>query len=237
MSKSIVRLHDKKLWRRLSWLSSIAGVAYASWPLGYIFNPSASKQGLASALEALNQPYNWVFIALDIVSSVLILFIALKIWQKNIKSIHSKFIDVIVANIALFSFGTIADTILPEHCLPGAASCPSWHQDHMLLLHGIFSIIAAINLFIIILIIWWHKREKLLYFMLVGYSIFALLSLYEAVSPISGNFSQHYYLTLCGIWIAFIPYSIRYAFFVDDYVPSESKKSKSESSSGKKPLG
>ena len=225
-----------KYWFWLTVIAIISGISYASWPLGYLLNPAASNQGLASALEALNQPYNWVFISLDIISSMLMLYIAVKIWQKNAQSIRSSYIGIIITNIIAFSLGTIADTILPEHCLPSSITCPNWHHDHLLLLHGIFSIIAAINLFVIILIIWWHKREKLLYFMLFGYVIFALLSLYEAVSPVAGNFSQHYYLTLCGIWIAFIPYSIRYAFFAEEE-PSESKKSTSEISSGKKPLG
>lgn len=48
----------------------VAGLLYSSWPLGYWLNPQADH-GLASNLEALHQPYNWLFILIDISSGVL----------------------------------------------------------------------------------------------------------------------------------------------------------------------
>ena len=58
----------------LAWSYTVDGAGwcfYASWPLGYWLNPVANR-GLASNLEAAHQPYNWVFIAFDIVSGLLI---------------------------------------------------------------------------------------------------------------------------------------------------------------------
>jgi len=34
-------------------LALLAGILYASWPLGYWLNPAVSKAGLASALEGV----------------------------------------------------------------------------------------------------------------------------------------------------------------------------------------
>ena len=229
----MTHISERSFWVRTTVLASIAGLLYSSWPFGYLLNPNASKKGLASALEALHQPYNWVFISADVASSLLILFIAWLIYHHYHFVRERRFLGFILINTAIFALGTIADTLLPEHCLPGVASCPSWHQDHLLLVHGIFSILAAICLFLVLLFIWWRNRTPLFYTLMVAYSVFGLLSLYEAVSPTQGNFSQHYYITLCGIWIALIPYGIQRTFY--EAPESASKKSTSLSSGGKKP--
>ncbi len=222
--------------KKLSIAAILAAVTYSSWPLGYIFNSSASKSALASALEGLHQPYNWVFISLDIISSALVIYIAVNLWQKYKLSKQSFILTYIVSNLVIFVLGTLVDALLPEKCMPGTLNCPSWRVDHLLFIHGIFSIVSAISLFLILLIIWWRNRTSLFNLLILGYIIFAMLTLYEAVYPASSNFSQHYYLTLCGLWIAVIPYSVSRTYF-DDVSSEFSKKSILESSAGKKPLG
>ncbi|HVA10761.1 MAG TPA: DUF998 domain-containing protein [Candidatus Dormibacteraeota bacterium] len=219
--------HDAahRFWVCMTVLAGLAGLLYSSWPLGYLLNPSASKKGLASALEALNQPYNWVFITGDVLSGLIILITGWLIWRRYRASVHyGHLLSLILINWSIFALGTIADALLPEHCLPGAASCPSWHQDHILFAHGILSILAAAGLFAVLLLIWWRNRNLLFYGLILGYSVFALLSLYEALNPAQGNFSQHYYLTLCGLWIALIPYAIHRTFFAGE-PESSGKKS------------
>jgi hypothetical protein len=202
-----------RFWVRMTVLAGVAGLLYSSWPLGYLLNPGASKKGLASALEALNQPYNWVFITGDVLSSLLILLICWLIWRHYQATARAVTANLILVGWSIFALGTFADTLLPEHCLPGSASCLSWHHDHILLAHGILSILAALSLFAVLLLVWWRSRTPLYYVLLLGYSVFGLLSLYEALSPNQGNFSQHYYITLCGIWTALIPYAIHRTFF------------------------
>jgi len=195
-------------WVYTAVIAVAAGLLYSSWPLGYLLNPAASHNGLASALEALHQPYNWVFIAADVGSSLLMLLLCWLLWRYYRTSKHQKFLAFVLINVIVFALGTIADTLLPERCLPGAVGCPSWQQDHILLAHGILSILASVCLFLALLLIWWRNRTPLFYCLMVGYSIFGLLSLYEALSPTRGNFSQHYYITLCGLGLALIPYGI-----------------------------
>ncbi|MFI5270581.1 MAG: DUF998 domain-containing protein [Candidatus Saccharimonadales bacterium] len=199
---------SNKFWNITYALSILAAIFYASWPLGYILNPSASKHGLASALEALHQPYNWLFILLDVLCSAFVLVVALSIWGRYKNNIETSLKYVLVL-MGVFAVGTLVDTLLPERCLPGSSSCPSWKVDHILLLHGIFSILAAIGLFISLLIIWKKRRTNILSALLIGYIVFGLISFYEALYPSAGNYSQHYYITLCGLWIALLPFSIR----------------------------
>lgn len=111
--------------------------------------------------------------------------------------------------MGIFAVGTLVDTLLPERCIPGSLNCPSWRVDHILLLHGIFSILAAMGLFMSLLIIWKKKRTNVLSVLLIAYIVFGLISFYEALYPSAGNYSQHYYITLCGIWMALFPFSIK----------------------------
>jgi hypothetical protein len=189
-------------------LASLAGILYSSWPLGYILNPTINRNQLASALEAIHQPYNWVFIGGDVSSSLLMILICWWLWRHYHRQKHRAFLGFVLINVIIFGLGTILDTLLPEHCLPTAVTCPSWQHDHLLLAHGVFSILASVCLFLALLIIWWRNRTPLLNALMVGYSAFGLLSLYEALNPTQGNFSQHYYITLCSIGMAAIPYGI-----------------------------
>jgi hypothetical protein len=200
-------------WVRMTVLACVAGLLYSSWPLGYILNPAVSRKGLASALEALHQPYNWVFIAGDVTGSLLIILICWLLWRHYQAGRQQFFLGFVLINVIIFALGTIAGTLLPERCLPGAANCPNWPHNPLLLVHGVFSILASFCLFLALLVIWWRNRTPLLYALMIGYTIFGLLSLYEALSTHHGNFSQHYYITLCGLGIAAIPYGVHRTFF------------------------
>lgn len=202
--------HD--FWVRMTGLACLAGILYSSWPLGYILNPAVNRSALASALEALHQPYNWVFISGDVSSSLLMILICWLLWRHYRNRKPQLFLNVVLINVVIFALGTIADTLLPERCLPGVTSCPSWQHNPLLLVHGIFSILASFCLFLALLFIWWRNRTPLLSAVMVGYILFGLLSLYEAVSLTHGNFSQHYYITLCGIGMALIPYGVHVGF-------------------------
>jgi hypothetical protein len=205
------RSSARNFWVRMTILACLAGILYSSWPLGYVLNPSVNRSALTSALEALNQPYNWVFISGDVSSSLLIALVCWLIWRRCRSDKQQLFLRLVLANVVVFALGTIADTLLPERCLPGAASCPAWQHNPLLLVHGIFSILASLCLFLALLFIWWQNRILVLSALMVGYIVFGLLSLYEAVGPTQGNFSQHYYITLCSLGIALIPYGIHLA--------------------------
>lgn len=182
---------------------------YSSWPLGAILNPGVSHRGLASGLEGLHQPYNWLFIGLDVISSLLISLVCWLVWRRLRDSRPRKLLKIILLNVVFFAVGTIVDTLLPLHCEPTLQRCPSFTQDHILLAHGIFSIAAAIGLFASLAVLWWQRRRHpLLNAMMSGYLLFSLFSLIAILYPGLGNSSQHYYLTLCGVWLALLPYAI-----------------------------
>jgi hypothetical protein len=198
-------------------LSLLSGLLYNSWPLGYWLNPAVSKAGLASALEGVGQPYNWLFIAGDIASSLLIILVCWLIWRR-VRGTHDRvLLEFALLNVVLFAAGTIIDAALPLRCDPSIQACPSFTRDHLLLAHGVFSIAAAICLFISLTILWWHhRRTVLLNSLLIGYVLFSLFSLIAILKPGVGNLSQHYYLALCGVWLALLPYAVCKTLASDD---------------------
>jgi hypothetical protein len=191
-------------------LSIIAGLLYCSWPLGYWLNPRVATHSLASGLEATNQPFNWFFIATDIASSLLLVIVALLLWHKYKYSKIRQIVGVTLLCIVMFALNTIADALLPEHCIPNLMQCASFTQDHYLLVHGIFSIAASIFLFVGLCILWCNRpRKPFLRILVAGYIVFGMISLIEAITPgRNGNWSENYYITLCAIWIAYIPWAI-----------------------------
>lgn len=194
----------------LTILSVTAGVLYNSWPLGHWLNPVVSKVSLASGLEAVGQPYNWLFIGGDVISSLIIIVFCSLMWR-NLRDTEShRLLDVSLVCTVLFAIGTIIDALLPLRCVQGLQVCPNFATDHLLLVHGIFSILASVFLFIGLLILWfYHWRNVLINIFIVGYVAFGVISLVEAVLPgENGNWSQDYYITLCSVWIAIIPFVI-----------------------------
>ena len=195
-------------------MALVSAIVYSSWPLGYLLNPAVSHSSLASGLEAIGQPYNKLFIAGDVISSLLILIVIWLLWHRLDKIKDRRWLHGVVIPVLIFSVGTIADALLPERCVPGLQTCPNFTQDHLLLWHGIFSILASLGLFVSLCLLWWHqKANHLLTALLAGYVLFGIVSLAEAVLPGNpGNWSQHYYITLCSIWLAVLPLSVRQVF-------------------------
>lgn len=196
---------------RITWwatgLAVLAAVAYNSWPLGFWLNPRVSYGGgLASELEGLRQPYNWVFVLLDVVTGALVMTAVVMLWHHH----RSKLSRWTLACFALFGLLTIADALLPMPCEPSVAVCPSWTAQPMLIMHGIASIGSAVALFASGVLAWrmHHKRHSnwIMRGMIVLWAVSGIMSLVFFFTPGPGYLSQDYYLLLCGIWIALMPY-------------------------------
>jgi hypothetical protein len=190
-------------------LATIAAILYCSWPLGYSLNPAVARRGLASELGGANQPYSWVFILGDVLSSALLLVVAWLIWRGTINKARKPLIVVVLWSIIVFAIGTMTDALLPLKCSLSTQACPSYHQDHLLLAHGLVSILAAMFLFVSLLVLWWRAKHSLLLTgLMVGYVAFSVFSVVGVLFPNQGNWAQHYYLTLCGVVIASLPWAI-----------------------------
>ncbi len=203
----LVSAISKPSLKTLEILSILAGLLYSSWPLGHWLNLNVSKNSLASGLEAVGQPYNWVFIGGDMLSSVIVIAVSLWLWRRIIGTTHYRSLKLTLTSTILFGVCTIVDAMLPLRCVQGVQTCPTFRTDNLLLTHGIFSILASFFLFISLCILWFNMRRHIILNMfLIGYIAFGAISLIQAIQPgKNGNWSQDYYITLCTLWIVAIP--------------------------------
>lgn len=186
-------------------LAILAGVAYCSWPLGYVLNPQVSRRGLASELAALHQPFNWLFIGLDVLAGALVLAAARLLWSRA----DGRLSRVVLTSFAVFGVLTAIDALLPMSCEPSLTTCPSLSHQPLLILHGIASIAASIGLFISAVLVWWQRRKHsgatIMSAFMAGWILFGALSLYFLFRTGPGYLVQHYYITLCSVWTAALP--------------------------------
>jgi steroid 5-alpha reductase family enzyme len=211
----------KSFWWRLSALATLSGVLYCSWPLGYVLNPAVARNGLASGFEGVHQPYNWLFIGGDVSSSIVIAIVCWLLWcrlgsakfattpkHEHTATRQKRLLAAILLSVVVFAIGTTASALLPEHCEPSLQRCPNFMHDHWLLAHGIGSIAASIFLFVSLALLWWQRRSDMLLSLLVlGYALFGLFSVAALFYTSQGNWSQQYYITLCSLWLALLPYA------------------------------
>ena len=100
----------------ITFLMLIAGLLYSSWPLGYWLNPNAAK-GLASDLEALHQPFNWLFIALDILTGLFVAIACFKLSRIVRANSHPKTrLGLWVGVVGVASFGIIVTLFIFFNC-------------------------------------------------------------------------------------------------------------------------
>lgn len=188
--------------------SCVAGIIYNSWPLGYLLNPLVSRSGLASELGAIGQPYNWVFIVLDIISGALIVLVAVLLRNISTKILQK----VVLANFALFGVMTALSAAIPMTCEPSVTTCPPLLQQPWLIVHGGASILASLCLFVSVCLTWWHKRNqpgaRVMSILLSGWTLFGILSVYFFFVPGPGYLAQRYYITLCSVWMVLFPFMI-----------------------------
>jgi len=196
---------DRRTFRVSTTLAVVAGLAYCSWPLGYILNPTVSRRGLASELEALHQPYDWAFITLDVLAGALTIAVARLLWRPT----DGPLPKIVLANFALFGLLTAIDALVPMNCEPSLTHCPSLSHQPLLVVHGIASIAASICLFLSAVLVWWQKRKHkgagIMSLLMVGWTLFGVFSLYFFFRPGPGYLSQHYYITLCSVWVMVLP--------------------------------
>jgi len=193
-------------------LAILSAVSYCSWPLGYIFNLPVSRRGLASELEALGQPYSWLFILLDVVSGVLIVALTYYLWRLRSRK-HNRWLSIVLLNYAAFGVFTAIDSLLPMNCIPSLTVCPNALHNPMLLLHGIASITASVCLFVSVVMVWYrHRTEEryiLMSMVLLAWAIFGIVSIIFLLVPGPGYLAQHYYITLCSFWVVLLPFAIQ----------------------------
>jgi len=199
----------------------LAGLLYSSWPLGYWLNPSVESR-LASDLEALHEPFNWLFITMDISCGI---FIAMGCWKlfelaRGGADYRSRFGLLVAIGAAMaFGFFTALDAILPLNCLEGMPNCQTPLRNPYFVIHGVFSIGSIVALTVSILAIWlviFRSNERFYSLIhltpaafLVVWAGFGLLTMDLVLHGESSGLAQHFFIAFCSLWLVSLPYFTR----------------------------
>lgn len=201
-------------------LMVIAGLLYSSWPLGYWLNPSTNK-GLASDLEALHQPYRWLFISMDVGCGLLVAIATTALLIKVRRgAVGKRAVELWLAGIGALIFGlfTALDALLPLNCIQGEANCVITIKNPSFVVHGIFSIGSIFGLtmsIFAILILLLRKRRAVrkaihltpVLFLAIWIG-FGVLTLHLILNNQSSALSQHIFIEFCALWLIALPYFV-----------------------------
>jgi len=201
-------------------LMAISGVLYFSWPLGYLLNPQANH-GLASDLGALHQPYNWLFISLDVGCGILILLSTVKLFEiisNNYTQPNLRWLKFSVLGASGFGLLTAITAVMPLNCTQGSPNCEVALDNPYFVIHGIFSTGSVTSLAFSIFFIWFllPSRERseapLAYripaIFLVVWLGFGTLTLFLVLQNRSSTLSQRLFIGTCSLWLAVLPYFV-----------------------------
>jgi hypothetical protein len=139
------------------WLAMLAGLLYSSWPLGYILNPATAHSALASEFEAAHQPYNWLFVLLDVACGVTMLALGLLQWRRATKTL----LRVSIAAYATFAALVVVAALAPYNCNSLDTRCMLAPHSPLLLIHGLASTVSIVALFACLLSIAMTLRGQL----------------------------------------------------------------------------
>jgi hypothetical protein len=93
----------------------VAALAYCSWPVGYLVNPSLAAGALASELEARGQPYSWLFILLDCATGAAALVVVGLGWPTRGTG-NTRWRRAGLISYGLFGVSTAIDAVIPVGC-------------------------------------------------------------------------------------------------------------------------
>lgn len=210
MVKAVTQLFDGIYRRPAFWLSCAAAILYSSWPLGFMLNPGVAHHLLASELEAPHEPFNWVFISMDVLTGVTVSIIGILQLRAHKRG---ALMNASIYGYIFFGILVALAALSPLNCNPGTNSCGPLIDDPIVIIHGFASIVSVILLLVSILVltplirqyIRVSKMVRILFVTMVGcWTVFGIGSLLELALNIRGNTLQYYFITVCSVSIIFI---------------------------------
>ena len=123
-------------------VAAVAGLSYNFWLVGYIVDPQALHNAYVSILETPNRPYNWLFISMDVVTSVLAILISWFLITRN-KNSRNVYIFYLT-----FAVTTLLDAVIPitAKCSSSISAC-SIDLSQVFNFHAITSLVAFFSIF------------------------------------------------------------------------------------------
>ncbi len=185
------------------WVAVLAGLVYSSWPLGFVLNPLVARHDFASALEATHQPYNWVFITMDVLSGVLLCGLGVLQWRK---SANHMLLRLSVLAYVLFGLFVILAAVAPDGCPTGAACAAALHNP-VIFIHGVSSIISVVFLVgslllplrVLLAKRYYYWAMLLALFVVVGWGLTGVAALVVMSRGLRDIWLQYNLISLCSV--------------------------------------
>jgi hypothetical protein len=163
-------------------------------------------------LQAPNQPYNWVFILLDVLAGSILVAVG---YRRQCAQ-QSKLLKLAIRFYMAFGVLIIGAALVPIECDDTVAKCGAFYQHPLLTLHAFFSTVSVLFLFaslVVLLVVAYKKRtSELLKALLIGvtvlwgYYLFASLRVDGEV--VHAGFLEDYFISVCSatvlvaVWVA-----------------------------------
>ncbi len=195
----------KRVFKNVTLIAAfLASILYSSWPLGFIVNPAVSKYDYASELESAHQPYNWLFIALDIATGLVLLVSGYMQWRKANKLT----IRLSILGYVLFGVLVIAAAIAPYNCNSITQNCIAEATQPAFIIHGLSSIFSVVFLFVSLALLckilydrhFYHWLALLLVVML-SWGVIGVYALVQLEEGVKSNWVQYLFITVCSLSI------------------------------------
>jgi hypothetical protein len=198
------------------WLGGLAALFYNSWPLAFVLNPVVGHHALASELEAPHQPYDWLFILMDVLTGLLIAVVGL-LQLRSRK--HSPTLFAAVGCYVVFGVFVAGAALIPLNCNPQAGVCGPLLHNPSIVAHGAMSILSVVSLLIGVILVsralYQAGAARRLQALFAAISLcwvgFGLGSLSEMLLRIhDNNVLQDFFITVCSLSIALVVGGVEY---------------------------
>jgi hypothetical protein len=195
----------KRVFKNVTIIAAcIAAILYSSWPLGFIVNPAVSKYDYASELESSHQPYNWLFISLDIATGVVLIISGYMQWRKAKKLT----VKLSILGYVLFGVLVIAAAIAPYNCNSITQNCIAEATQPAFIIHGLSSIFSVVFLFVSLSLLGKILYDRRLYrwlgllaVMLLAWGFIGLYALIQLEQGVKSNWVQYLFISVCSLSI------------------------------------
>lgn len=110
-----------------TWLACAGALAYNSWPLAFLVNPTLAGSGLASSFEGHSQPFSWLFILLDCIAGLCMGLVCVREMRTRQGRLRPPGVLVIaLLGYGAFGLATVVDAVVPLNCgSKSAQACAS----------------------------------------------------------------------------------------------------------------
>ncbi|HWG25072.1 hypothetical protein [Actinospica sp.] len=99
------------------WIAGAGALAYSSWPLAFLVNPSLAGSALASSFEGRSQPFSWLFILLDCVAGLCTGVVCIReLRPRPSLPRPAKVLVLALLGYGVFGVATAVDAVVPLNC-------------------------------------------------------------------------------------------------------------------------